>query len=89
MRKYAMKVLEILHGGMLLAAIYCIVMQQVTDDIRMLLRGLYLLIPCAVLSVAAARVRKFWQFSSLHWRIARILILVVPLLMKKFQFLQI
>lgn len=62
MRKYAMKILEILHGGMLLAAIYCIVMQQVTDDIRMLLRGLYLLIPCAVLSVAAARVRKFWQF---------------------------
>ena len=52
MRKYAMKILEILHGGMLLAAIYCIVMQQVTDDIRMLLRGLYLLIPCAVLSVA-------------------------------------
>ena len=51
MRKYAMKILEILHGGMLLAAIYCIVMQQVTDDIRMLLRGLYLLIPCAVLSV--------------------------------------
>ncbi|MFQ6804491.1 MAG: hypothetical protein ACLRT5_06255 [Lachnospiraceae bacterium] len=63
MRKYAMKILEILHGGMLLATIYCIVIAtEVTDDIRMLLRGLYLLIPCAVLSVAAARVRKFWQF---------------------------
>ena len=62
MRKYAIKALEILHGAILLAGIYSIVMEQITDSVWILARGLYLLLPCAVLALAAEKARKFWQF---------------------------
>lgn len=62
MRKFGIKILEILHGAMLLSGIYCIVMQQITDDIWLMLRSIYFLIPSAALFFAAIHARKFWQF---------------------------
>lgn len=62
MRKTGIKLLEILHGAMLLSGIYCIVMQQITDNVWLMLRSIYFLIPSAALSFAAVHAKKFWQF---------------------------
>lgn len=63
MRRHAIRILKILHGAMLLACLYNIVMQQLTERHGLLLlRNLYFLLLSAVLFEAAERAKKVWQF---------------------------
>ena len=63
MRQHAIKILKILHGAMLLACLYSIVMQQLTERHGLLLlRNLYFLLPSAAFFLAAEGAKKVWQF---------------------------
>ncbi|NCB92143.1 MAG: hypothetical protein EOM40_06170 [Clostridia bacterium] len=63
MRKYTIKLLEILHGSVLLSVIYCTIMQQVThQEAAAFYRSLYLVLVVGAFSILVKKVSHFWQF---------------------------
>lgn len=63
MRKYLVRGIEIFHGFLLLSALYCCIMQQISSsDMKNFLKSLLLIPLVGILSVTVEKVKYFWQY---------------------------